>query len=221
MGHGVRLRPIGFWIDGSVVDPAEFEAIDTSLFKAINGDDGGTWAPSSQLVIGGSGLQVGGTGFYTNVDATFDTGTTVWFKGTERIEGSLQIDSGGNCAVVTGGLIAILGGAITVGYGGNGGSLNVLASASMTVHGPMTADGTVTMTGATITAGDFTLSGTNKVKLASRSITRMSELEPKSLDLSGTTGWQPYTDLSWICNSSSADALYLPLHIPHGATLTA
>lgn len=60
MAHFVRLRPSGFWTIASVVTPAEFEAFDENLSKAINGDDGGTWAPSAQIVIGGSGLRVTG-----------------------------------------------------------------------------------------------------------------------------------------------------------------
>jgi hypothetical protein len=43
------------------VTPAEFWDLDQKTFKSINGEEGGVWAPSSAIVIGGQGLQVTGT----------------------------------------------------------------------------------------------------------------------------------------------------------------
>lgn len=40
--------------------PAEFDELDQNAFTAINGDDGGIWAPGSVIVIGGAGLEVSG-----------------------------------------------------------------------------------------------------------------------------------------------------------------
>lgn len=59
MAHFTRVRDTGMWTVG-VLTPAELETFDAHQFAAVNGDTGGTWAPSSQIVIGGSGLQVTG-----------------------------------------------------------------------------------------------------------------------------------------------------------------
>lgn len=66
MAHNARIRAFGFWTDGSVVTPAEFEALDQAQFEEINGDLGGTWAPSSPIIIGGSGVEIGGAGLTTS-----------------------------------------------------------------------------------------------------------------------------------------------------------
>lgn len=65
MAHNTRIRPnLAAWSPGPVTG-AEFDAMDQGQFEAINGDDGGVWAPSSTIVIGGSGVQMTGT-FETN-----------------------------------------------------------------------------------------------------------------------------------------------------------
>lgn len=53
--------PLGVVPFGYVVPSAEWASTLAQLFKAVNGDEGGTWAPSSFLTIGGSGLQLTGT----------------------------------------------------------------------------------------------------------------------------------------------------------------
>jgi len=60
MSHFVYQRPSGDW--SGVVMPLNiwFTGFDQQLFKAVNGDDGGTWAPTSAIIIGGQGLQVPG-----------------------------------------------------------------------------------------------------------------------------------------------------------------
>ena len=61
MAHFLNIQTGGIWTDGTAVTAAKFELIDSQLFKAINGDEGGTWAPSSAIIIGGSGLTVSAT----------------------------------------------------------------------------------------------------------------------------------------------------------------
>lgn len=48
-----RIRMQNGWCIGSTVSPAEFEAIDAMRPKAIDGDGGGTYAPTATLTIGG------------------------------------------------------------------------------------------------------------------------------------------------------------------------
>lgn len=55
MSHFARTRDPVAWVVG-VVLPAEFASLDDKTFKAINGDEGGAWAPSAAIVIGGQGI---------------------------------------------------------------------------------------------------------------------------------------------------------------------
>ena len=60
MGHFAYTRSPGGWIALSVLFASEMESLDGKLFKAINGDEGGSWSPSGQIVLGGAGLKVNG-----------------------------------------------------------------------------------------------------------------------------------------------------------------
>lgn len=62
--HHARIRGSGdSWL---TVLPAELGAIESGLVSLVNGVDGGTWAPTSQVIIGGSGLHVTGPFAVTN-----------------------------------------------------------------------------------------------------------------------------------------------------------
>lgn len=58
MGHNLRIRPGGAWGLLTSVSPAEFETFDQRQFEAINGDQGGTWAPAAVIQIGGAGIRL-------------------------------------------------------------------------------------------------------------------------------------------------------------------
>jgi hypothetical protein len=55
MSNFTRVRATGMWTV-SVLLPSELEKFDANLFKAPNFADGGTYAPSSAITIGGAGL---------------------------------------------------------------------------------------------------------------------------------------------------------------------
>lgn len=57
MAHFDRVREFGFWVTSPLAS-SEMELFDSMLSKAINGDGGGVWAPSSLIEIGGSGVKV-------------------------------------------------------------------------------------------------------------------------------------------------------------------
>lgn len=58
MAHFDYLNPpAGVWNDSDVPGGAAFTSLDQQLYKAINGDDGGTWAPLAVIDIGGLGLR--------------------------------------------------------------------------------------------------------------------------------------------------------------------
>ena len=60
MANIPRVRDPGLWVPGSVVLQEEFEAIDEIRPWLINADAGSTHAPTTQIVLGGSGLRVSG-----------------------------------------------------------------------------------------------------------------------------------------------------------------
>lgn len=58
--HFAYTRAAGVWIAGTVVQAAEGADLDAKTYKAINGDDGGAWAPAAPIEISGAGLQLQG-----------------------------------------------------------------------------------------------------------------------------------------------------------------
>lgn len=58
----------GSWYNVYVIPGTTFENLDASLTTLLNGDGGGTWAPSSAIVIGGAGVDVLGTWNLTAAD---------------------------------------------------------------------------------------------------------------------------------------------------------
>lgn len=56
MTHFDRTKPGGF-NDLDVPDGADWSDLDSKTERAINGDEGGTWAPSSTIYIGGEGME--------------------------------------------------------------------------------------------------------------------------------------------------------------------
>ncbi len=95
MSHGTRSRPFGFWILGSTIDPAELEAFDASQFVAINGDAGGTWAPSTPIILGGANpLNIAGPMHVLTGGGSIvvDVGGTAIFSGSAEFGGTVAID---------------------------------------------------------------------------------------------------------------------------------
>lgn len=60
MAHFVRTQSDATWISGYTPPGSDFQSLDQKTFKAVNGDEGGTWAPSSPIIIGGQGQQLAG-----------------------------------------------------------------------------------------------------------------------------------------------------------------
>ncbi|MEJ7728228.1 MAG: hypothetical protein WKG00_03350 [Polyangiaceae bacterium] len=109
MSHFARIRAnLAAWALGSTVSSAEFDALDVGRFKSINGDDGGTWAPTAAIVVGGAGVNVTGPSEFTNVETFHLKGAMTAFSGAE-----VNLNSG---SVVTGsvGSVVTLNGATTV-----------------------------------------------------------------------------------------------------------
>ncbi len=56
MSHFAYYFPSGTVPALTVIPHGWFEHVEDATFKAINGDEGGTWAPSSAITVGGSGM---------------------------------------------------------------------------------------------------------------------------------------------------------------------
>jgi hypothetical protein len=255
--HFVRIRSSGLWITGSTITTDELEQLDANLYAAINGDAGGTWAPSSLITIGGSGMTVSGPLRGSDIiAATWNAGGLATFTGSGTIAtfdnsalltvtddaefrlnrsgdyllraynagtgqklhlyGDFWVKSGAVVAVKSGGVLSTEAGSTlaVVGDAGFFAGVNFDAACAITQEAGSTMD----LDGA-ITVDDFTMTGTNKVKLASRSITRACELTPTA------------DPTEWICNNISgtgnwyslgtaAEVLTQPVHTPFGATIT-
>jgi hypothetical protein len=106
MAHFTRVRTFGAWSANTTLEDEELEKFDAQLSKAINGDEGGSWSPTSKITLTGSfGLQsiilnAGGTildpallvdadGSRFDMLATFNNGalfdSTATFQGADTI----------------------------------------------------------------------------------------------------------------------------------------
>jgi hypothetical protein len=124
---------------GSVTS-AEYEGLDAKTYRAINGDDGGTWAPSSQIVIGGAGLDVTGPSSFGDCRA-FAMGAA----------GSFVIDPGANVdlyanVTVDGGAHSYIGTTVTL-SAGSVIALTDLSQLTLDADSDMTCAGSISMTG--------------------------------------------------------------------------
>lgn len=119
MAHFDYEKPGGVWGLFALLSSAIMQRIDKKLYKAINGDEGGTWAPTnptsggpaSPITIGGDGLQVLGpflatdasieitNGKFLTLDsgATFDAnlGSFTFFKGTVSLRNQMDVSVSG------------------------------------------------------------------------------------------------------------------------------
>ncbi len=255
--HFVRIRSSGLWITGSTITTDELEQLDANLYAAINGDAGGTWAPSSLITIGGSGMTVSGPLRGSDIiAATWNAGGTATFTGAATIAtfdnsalltvtddaefrlnrsgdyllraynagtgqklhlyGDFWVKSGAVLEVKSGGVLSTEAGSslVVVGDAGFFAGVNFDSTTSVVQE----AGSTMALSG-TVTAADLTMTSTNKVKLASRSITRACELTPAA----EATEWAPNTITgtgNWYSLGTAAEVLTQPIHVHSGATIT-
>lgn len=128
MAHFDFTRPLADWTGASTVTPAEMGDLDSKTKRAINGDEGGAWAPTDVITIGGDGLEVSGELYATDVQHLIMTGTAgIDVTAASRI----TIESGAGLDVDPGGLIAVEGSIVFAGAS----VLTMLSGAQLTVQG--------------------------------------------------------------------------------------
>lgn len=92
MAHNTRVRTdLAAWGSGAVTQ-AEFDKLDRNGFVGINGDAGGTWAPSSIISLGGSGLQLNNAPLVISGTGTLSAGGAAFELGAGRFYGAVQFD---------------------------------------------------------------------------------------------------------------------------------
>lgn len=113
--HFSYTRPGGNWTDGvDALTEIDLESFEAKMFKAINGDEGGSWAPSAAIVIGGSGIT------FQGANHNIDNGATITMEALGTIESA--------------GLIKVDGATAEIRVGGAGGAINVNAGGAININ---------------------------------------------------------------------------------------
>lgn len=95
MGHNAAIRTPGSWTGDLLA--TELEVLDLRLAQAVNGDDGGVWAPLSQIVIGGAGIDVTGPTVFSELHSLTMSapGSTLTVAGILSVLGTVTMASTG------------------------------------------------------------------------------------------------------------------------------
>lgn len=124
MAHFNYIKSGGVWGLFSLLTSGIMSTIDKTLYKCVNGDEGGTWAPHlpgssipTPIVIGGDGLQVLGPFLATNAQITVPGGNTIIFQSNAGLllqsgslaflSGTMTVEAGGVISTVDTGVITI------------------------------------------------------------------------------------------------------------------
>lgn len=219
MAHNSYIRPGNVWSDASVLLGSEIAALALQAYKSINGDDGGTWAPSAPIYIGGSGFGVGTvpwalgyatvpvSGGYIGGAVAVDSGSAWAFTSGARLTGTITWGTatpvaaqwGGN-ATWASGATQIVGSGATLNIA-NGATFSTGASATVTHNGPVGCNGALVVVGAT-TLGAATINGTTTLAGATTQSGACTRTGALTLSGSGaTTGWRRI-------EGTNADATY-------------
>jgi hypothetical protein len=148
---------MGSWANLSVMEAHEAAAFDLAQFSAIDGDAGGTWAPASLIILGGSaGLRMDSpflaTGHF-QVDSIGNFSSNVVVTHTIHAGGTIDSDAD----------ITATGNVSALGSGQIGGTFNADGAATFGstghFHGNLDTDGTLHAGGNATLAGTLTTTG--------------------------------------------------------------
>lgn len=77
MAHNTRLHPDSTYAIAYAPPYTDFQTLDATLAKAVNGDAGGTWNPASTITVGGAGVEFAFAVASSTADITTGVGATV------------------------------------------------------------------------------------------------------------------------------------------------
>lgn len=139
MAHFTKTR-VGGWISLSTLLSTEMADIDNKTFAAVNGDAGGTWAPS-----GTGGIVIGGNGLTLATSVVFGASSTTVFTSGASVAGTINpasqlVFTGTNGVAFSSSLLEMIGGsALRL---DTGSSISALAGSNINVFGTHTIEGT-------------------------------------------------------------------------------
>ncbi|NUP08465.1 MAG: hypothetical protein HOW73_20640 [Polyangiaceae bacterium] len=117
MGHFDFTRSGGVWTGTPLVTADEMADLDSKTERAINGDEGGTWAPTTVITIGGQGVTITGTSILDDCQSIeLTSGFINVYNGAEiRIltGAKLDVQSGGEVEVDSGASVVFAAGSTT------------------------------------------------------------------------------------------------------------
>lgn len=202
-----RQRAPGGWITGLPMTTGEAEAFDGNIAKAIDGDGGGTYAPSTQIIIGGLGFRVTGA---------FDVSGAANFTGTVECKDGLSVTTAGTFSCSRAGTFS---NGLTVGTAG-----------SFLCSRPASFGSTVALNNDTVVdaAGMFTcngIAGFNNDVLITGDVATSGQIETSGLiQLNGAAkiGWRfaTLTDADATISVAGYDEVRIPAIVALSRTIT-
>lgn len=99
MTHFDYTRTGGIWTGSMDLLAAEMADLDSKTKRALNADEGGTWAPTTTITIGGQGVTITGTSILDDCQSI------------ELTDGFLNVYSGAQVQILTGGVLEAQSGA--------------------------------------------------------------------------------------------------------------
>lgn len=194
MSHNAFIRvPDGIWAAIPVLH-GELTQMDQTLFKCVNGDDGGTWAPSSLITIGGHGLNVTAD-FFANGFCNINSNASIGSSPTDALDvfSTSNFHGPSSFVGITATTLSVSGDATLDGFTF---AQSIIASGSTTVmdlscttleaSGAVACSSTLAVDGTLAVAGLSTLHGVNCTTLiASGNVNAINLLTAAGAALSG------------------------------------
>lgn len=214
MSHA-RVKPAG-WAYKEQFTSAEANQLDINVRDSVDKTVAGDTVSGLLTFPSGAGIHID-SGATISVDGSLTVSGSMVLDGELEVQDAINVDVGG-LIFVEGDIVIASGGTIELESGGdfttNLGS-TITTSGAATFGGATTLAGVTTISGIT-TAADLTMTSTNNVKLATRSIQRAVPCRW----LGNPTNWAPINYNVMESQIAAAGALYTDISLPHGATVT-
>jgi hypothetical protein len=209
MAHFAYLAAPGSFVNGYVPSPSLWETLNDQQYKAVNGDDGGSWSPAAAIVVGGAGITLSGT-------------THKILSGAElhaQSGGYIKIDAGAeltvNGSIYCTNIITVSGGAITL---ASSGSMGVNSGCGITF-----ANGSIltAQAGSALNiSGVITAKGATQYKLDARAVTRTFSANRYSVLAFQAAHIGLSSAIIQINTTYTDEYVSFDLPLPNGCTLT-